>query len=220
MHRRTPRSIALGTVLIAAAVPAANAQAATVTVNQPCQVATFGLTAILSGFTPNSTVQIQGDQIFETAVADATGSATIPFNAPLLGSIDPKSKQIILTAKDNAPAPITASGKFRTTNFAFSTNGGQQSPKAKRTWAFAGLTPGKFIWGHFRYNGVTRANYRFGIAKSPCGELKVKAPGIPVKGNVNSGKWTVQIDQKKTYSRKTTPRLTGSTTVFKVFRPS
>lgn len=218
MHRSTPRAIALGTVLIAVAAPAANAQAATLTVNQPCQVATFGLTAILSGFTPNSTVSIQADQIFETATTDATGSVTIPFNSPLLGSIDPGSKQIILNAKDSAATPLTATTKFRTTNFAFGTTGGQQSPKAQRSWSFSGLTPGKAIYGHFRYAGQTRANYRFGVATSPCGELKVKAPGIPVKGRVNTGKWTVQIDQKKVFSRTTKPRLTGSTTVFKVFK--
>jgi len=220
MHRSTPRAIALGTVLVAVAVPAANAQAApTLTVNQPCQVATFGLTAILSGFTPNSTVNIEADQIFETATADATGAVNIPFNSPLLGSIDPGSKQVILTATDNAATPLSATAKFRTTNFAFGTTGGQRSPKAKRSWAFSGLTPGKAIYGHFRYAGKTRANYRFGVATAPCGELKVKAPGIPVKGRVNTGKWTVQIDQKKAFSKFTKPRLTGSTTVFSVFQP-
>jgi hypothetical protein len=219
LHRSTPRAIALGTALIAVAAPAAGAQAATLSVSQPCQVATFGLTAVLSGFTPNTTVSIQGDQIFATATADATGSVTIPFTAPLLGSIDPKSKQVILTATDNAATPLTATARFRTTNFAFGTTGGQQSPKAKRTWKFSGFTPGKPIYGHFRYAGQTRVNHRFGLAQGPCGELSVKAPGIPVKGRVNTGKWAVQIDQKKIFNRTTKPRLTGSTTVFKVYKP-
>ncbi|MCW3000303.1 MAG: hypothetical protein JWN65_3852 [Solirubrobacterales bacterium] len=219
MHRSTSGAIALGTALVAVVAPAAGAQAATLTVSQPCQVATFGLSAVLSGFTPNSTVSIQGDQIFETATVDATGSATVPFTAPLLGSSDPKSKQVILTATDNAAAPVSATTRFRTANFAFGTTGGQQSPKATRTWTFSGLTPGKAIYGHFRYNGQTRANHRFGVAKGPCGELTVKAPGIPVKGGVNTGKWTVQIDQKKIFNRATRPRLTGSVTVFKVVKP-
>ncbi|MCW3014594.1 MAG: hypothetical protein JWO02_1686 [Solirubrobacterales bacterium] len=218
MHRCT-RAIALGTVLIAVTAPAASAQAATLTVSQPCQVATFGLSAVLSGFTPNSTVSIQGDQIFQTGVADATGQVTIPFNAPLLGSNDPKSKQVSLSATDNAATPLSSTATFRTTNFAFSTTGGQQSPKLKRTWRFSGLTPGKPIYGHFRYAGQTRANYRFGLAKGPCGELTVKAPGIPVKGRVNTGKWSVQIDQQKVFKLTTKPRMTGTTTVFKVFKP-
>ncbi len=217
MHRQTPRLLALGTVLVASAVPAAAAQGASLTVPQACQVATFGMTAVLSGFTPNTDVSISGNGIFETATTDATGSATIPFAAPSLPTVEPKSQQVILTASDTAGGG-TATAKFRTTNFAFGTNGGQQSPKLKRTWSFSGLAPGKPIYGHFRYAGTTRANYRFGIAGKPCGELKVKAPGIPVKGRVNTGKWTVQVDSKAVYSAATRPRLTGSTTVFKVFK--
>ncbi|MCW3039134.1 MAG: hypothetical protein JWM31_1039 [Solirubrobacterales bacterium] len=220
MHRTTPRRLALGLLLTGAgtAVAApAGVQAATVTVNLPCQVATFGLTAQLSGFTPNSTISVTGDGIFESATADATGSAQVQFTAPNLGSIDPKSKQYNLVASDDAPTPIRASGKFRSTNFAFGTTGGTKSPKATRSWRFSGLTPGKTIYGHFRFGGRTRANYRFGVAKAPCGELTVLAPGIPVTGRVNTGKWNVQVDQKKVYSRTTKPRLTGSTTVFTTF---
>lgn len=215
MHRSTPRALALATALVAgAAVPAA-AQAASVTVNLPCQVASFGLTASLSGFTPNSTVSVTGDGIFESVVADATGSASVAFTAPGLGSFAPKSKQFILTASDSAT--VRASTTFRSANFAFGTTGGSRPPKAKRSWKFSGLTPGRPIYGHFRFRGVTRANHRFGIAKAPCGELSVLAPGIPVKGRVNTGRWTVQIDQKKIYNRTTKPRLTGSTTVFTTF---
>ncbi|MCW2958799.1 MAG: hypothetical protein JWP18_1602 [Solirubrobacterales bacterium] len=218
MHRPTPRLIAISTVLTGLAAPAAGAQAApAVSVTQPCQVATFGLTAVLSGFAPNTDVGISGSGIFETATTDATGSVSIPFRAPALSTMDPKSQQVILTASE-ATGPATATAKFRTTNFAFGTNGGQQSPKLKRTWSFSGLAPGKAIYGHFRYAGQTRVNHRFGLATKPCGELKVKAPGIPVKGKVNTGKWTVQIDQKRVYDKQTTPRLTGSTTVVKVFK--
>lgn len=213
MHRSTPRTIALGAVLTIAAVAApAAAQAAEVTVNLPCQVASFGMTASLSGFTPNSKISLTGDTIFESVTADATGSATVDFTAPALGTFDPKSKQFVITASD--ASGVKAFTKIRSTNFAFSTTGGTKSPKAKRSWKFSGLTPGKPIYGHFRFGGKTRANYRFGLASSPCGELTKLAPGIPVAGRVNTGKWTVQIDQKATYSAFTKPRLSGSTTVF------
>ncbi len=218
MPRLTPRLIALGaTVLAAGAAPAA-AQAATVTVNQPCQVASFGLTAQLSGFTPNSTISVTGTGIFESVTADGTGSAMVAFTAPGLGTIAPGSKQFILTASDDAPAPVRAFTRFRSTNFAFGTTGGTRSPRAKRAWKFSGLTPGRPIYGHFRFNGKTRANHRFGVAKGPCGELSVRAAGIPVAGRVNTGRWTVQVDQKKIYNRTTTPRLTGSTVVFTTAR--
>lgn len=218
MPSTTPRVLALATVLGAFAAPAASAQAASLSISQPCQVATFGVTAVLSGFTPNSDVSISGDGIFETATTDATGSASIPFRSPLLPTTSPTSRPVVVTASDSA-AGGSATATFRTTNFAFGTSGGQQSPKATRTWSFSGLTPGKPIYGHFRFGGRTRANYRFGLARAPCGELKVRAPGIPAKGRVNSGKWNVQVDQKRVYSASTRPRLTGSTTVIKVFKP-
>lgn len=216
MHRHTPRTLALGAVFIAAAAAPAGAQAASVSVSLPCQVSTFGVTAALSGFTPNSDVSVTTNGVFESVTADATGSATVQFRAPSLGTNEAKSKQFQLVAADTAG--VRAITKFRATNFAFGTTGGTQSPKAKRTWKFSGLTPGRPIFGHFRYKGKTRANYLFGIAKGPCGELTVRAAGIPVAGRANAGKWTVQIDQKKIFNRFTKPRLTGSTTVFTTFR--
>jgi hypothetical protein len=218
MHNVTPRTVALGTVLLAAVVPAASAQAASITLNQPCQIATFGLTATLAGFTPNSTVTLDGDGIFRTVTADAVGSATVTFAAPLLGSSLPKSKQFIVNAADDAPAPLRAFARFRSTNLAFGTTGGVRSPKAKRTWTFSGLQPGKPIWGHFRFGGRTRGTYRFGIAEGPCGELTVKAPGIPVKGRINTGRWNIQIDQQKIFNPATKPRMTGSTSVVVVYK--
>jgi hypothetical protein len=218
LHPTTPRAIALSAVLLAFAAPGASAQAASLTISQSCQVSTFGVTAVLSGFTPNTDVSISGKGILETATTDATGSASIPFRSPSLPTSDPKSEQVVVTASDTAGGG-TATATFRTTNFAFGTSRGQQSPKLRRTWSFSGLAPGKAIYGHFRFGGQTRANYRYGVAKAPCGELTVKAPGIPAKGRINSGTWTVQVDQQKAYSQSTRPRLTGSTVVFKVFKP-
>lgn len=218
MFRLSPRSAALATVAFGCAVPAAAAQAASVTVSQPCQIATFGLTANLAGFTPNSMITLEGDGIYRTVTADAVGNATVTFAAPLLASSDPTSKQFIVNASDDAPTPLRAFTRFRSTNLAFGTTGGVRSPKARRTWTFSGLQPGKPIWGHFRFGGKTRASYRFGVAGSPCGELTVKAPGIPVKGRINTGRWNIQIDQQKLFNPATKPRLTGSTSVTVVYK--
>lgn len=214
----TRRVTAFAVVIGALGVPAAGAQGAALTISQPCQVSTFSVTAVLSGFTPDAAVSITGRGILETATTDATGSASIPFRSPSLPTRSPSSRQVTVTASDTAGGG-TATALFRTTNVAFGTSGGQQSPKLKRTWSFSGFAPGKTIYGHFRFRGQTRATYRYGIAKAPCGELKVTAPGIPAKGRIGSGTWTVQIDQRKAYSARTHPRLTGSTVVFKVFTP-
>lgn len=203
----------LGPALAVALASAASAQAATVTISQPCQLVSFGLAASLSGFTPNGTVQLTGDGVSGSTVVDAVGTGRILFTAPPLGVTGPLSRQITVTARDDAATPQQGVARFRAVNFVFSSAGGVQSPKARRTWRFAGLQPGRPVYGHFRFAGRTRVSHRFGVATGPCGELTVKAPGIPVRGRVDVGRWTIQIDQVRTFKRVTKPRLTGSTYV-------
>ncbi len=103
--------------------------------------------------------------------------------------------------------------------FSFATSTGVKAPSALRSWTFSGFIqkPGKPIYGHFRHGGKTYANYRFGVPKGPCGTLKKRAPGIPVR-RAKSGTWKVQIDYEKSFKAKASPRLTSSTTVFTTFR--
>lgn len=216
MPRPLIRRLVPGAVLLAAAVPAAASPAAEVTVDLPCQVATLPLTASLSGFTPGSTLSITGEQVFRTAVADATGSAVIPFDAPSLPTASPGTRRITLTAADNAAAPVTATTIFRSTNFAAAISSGPRSPRAARTWSFSGFRTGRPIYGHFRFHGLARGNFRFGVARGVCGRLTRRTAGIPVRGRINTGTWTIQVDQKKHYSAKTRPFLRTSLTVFKI----
>lgn len=215
--RSTP---AAAVVLAVLTLPAA-ASAGTLTLDA-CYIETQPAQAILSGFTPNVPIAIEADQVFTSGMTDATGSATLPFKAPIYSTITPGSKQFTMTATEgggSTPAvqpPVTRN--FRVANFAFATSTGTRSPKAKRTWSFSGFRPGRAIYAHFRLRGRTVANFRFGVAKGPCGEYKRKAPGIPVKGRVRAGTYTVQVDQAKTYKRSTRPALTAKTTVFTVFR--
>jgi hypothetical protein len=218
VSRPFTRRVALGVALLSAGASAADAGAAAVSVNLPCQVARFGLTASLSGFTPNSTVSITGNQIFRTALADATGSAVIPFDAPMLATTRPGAEVVTLAAADNAPVPLAATTTFRSTNFAAYIGSGPRSPRGKRTWEFSGFRTGRPIYGHFRYHGLARGNFRFGVAHGACGQLTRKAAGIPVRGRINTGIWTIQVDQKKLYNPKTRPFLRTSLTVFKVLR--
>ncbi len=213
--RRTPIIALLGAGLGALAVPAA-ATAGTVATELPCYVERQPARVVLTGFTPNVTVQVEGDQIVATGVTDAAGNATLPFTAPLRRTARPGSSEVVLTARElTGPAPQPpATVAFRVATFGFATNAGTTSPKAIRTWTFSGFQPGKPIYGHFRFKGRTRANFRFGVAEGPCGELRKRAPGFPVRGRVPSGTWRVQIDQRRTYARSTTPKLATTTTIF------
>jgi hypothetical protein len=216
--RRTPILALAGAGALA--VPPA-AQAGVISTDLPCYVERQAATASLTGFTPNVDVQIEGDQVQAAGVTDATGSLSLTFRAPLRSSSRPGSDRIVLTASElSGPAPQPpASVRFRVASFAFATSTGTRSPTATRTWTFSGFQPGKPIYGHFRFRGRTRANYRFGVATAPCGELRRRAPGFPVRGRVEEGTWRVQVDQRPTYSRSTSPKLAVNTRIFTRFVP-
>lgn len=203
----------------ALALPA-GASAATVALDRPCYVAGQPGTIGLFGFAPNAVVSISSPNLASgKAMTDATGSAAVPFSPPTTRENPPRSREFVVTATEDANPANTATVTSRFAPLAFATDRGTRSPKAKRSWYFSGFATGKNIYGHFRFKGRTRANYRFGRAAGPCGEYKRRAPGIPAKGRVSAGSWTVQIDQKKTFSVKTKPALKTKTVVFTRFRP-
>jgi len=211
--RRTPTlPLAAAGLLV---LPAA-AHAGIVATDLPCYVERQPGTAVLTGFTPNVDVAIEGDQISAAGVTDAAGALTLPFAAPRRKTSSPGSDRVVLTARERtgpAPRPPVRVA-FRVTSLSFATTGGTRSPKAVRTWTFSGFQPGKPIYGHFRHKGRTRANHRFGIATAPCGELRRRAPAFPVRGPVAPGTWRVQVDQRRFYSRSASPRLATAIRIF------
>ena len=197
------------------------ARAGVVATDMPCYVERQPATATLTGFTPDVDVELQGDQIYAAGRTDAAGGLTLSFTAPLRATAKPGSTRVVLTAKElTGPAPRPAvTAAFRVTTLSFATTGGTRSPKAIRTWTFSGFQPGKPVYGHFRFGGRTRANHRFGVATFPCGELRRRAPAFPIRGRVDPGIWRVQVDQRRTYARTTTPRLATTVKIFTRFAP-
>jgi hypothetical protein len=215
--RTTPIALlaACGATLLAAAAPAG---AATLVADKSCYVTESAMQLSGSGFAAQAPITVAGEQIALSGSAGPDGAFSATVKAPLLGTSRPAVKRFTVTATD-ASTNTSAAVDVNVANAVFSTSTGFKSPQAKRTWKFSGLfqNPGRPIYGHFRHRGRTYSNYRFGVPTGPCGTLTRKAPGIP-GSSVPSGKWTVQVDFKRTYDPNATPRLTGSTTVFKTFR--
>lgn len=206
--------------VVLALIPVGQAGAATLTTDAKCYVAGSTIVASGTGFGPGNSVFLEGPQMFASTPADGAGSLFAPLRAPNLGAfIQPGFKTFTVTATDQTTRD-TAAATFKVANLTFATNGGVQAPRRKRTWRFSGFIqrPGKPIYGHFRHGGRTYANYRFGVPKGPCGTLRKRAPGIPAKRRVKTGKWLVQVDYKRTYSRRTSPRVTSTTVVFRTVR--
>ena len=202
-------------VLLAVVLPAGSAAAASLTADQTCYTEKSAITLTGQGFGPADPIFLQGNQVFLSGTAGADGGFQATVGAPLTGTITPGSKTFTITATDQT-TQVAASVDVRVAVFTFGTSLGLTAIGAKRRWSFSGLfqKPGKPIYGHFRFKGKTYSDYRFGVPKGPCGELKVKAPLIP-GAKSRPGTWTVQVDFAKHYKATTLPRLRQKTQVFR-----
>jgi hypothetical protein len=195
---------------IAAALAAAAALGATAPAAHGASIAAQGSCFVSSrpvpiagaGFTPGAFASLSGDA-FGGAQADAAGNLVTAVTAPPATTIAPRT--VTVTASDGANAANTAATRFPVVRDLFITNAPVSGrPRQRTTWRFAGFQPGRPIYGHFRFDGVTRRNFRFGRATGPCGTLVRRAPRVPV-GTLRSGAWILQVDQRRTY-RRTAPR--------------
>ena len=165
-------------------------------------------------FTPGAIVTIRGG-VAGTARADAAGSFAVPVQAPSVRTIAPRTVRV--TATDGANAANTATATFRVVREPLTTNapvGGR--PRQTTTWRFAGFPPGRPIYGHYRVGGRTLVNFRFGRAQGRCGTLTVRTRRVPVAANrLRTGVYRLQLDNRRTYARTTSPRRVVR---FRVFR--
>jgi len=207
LHSRT--LVVLSTLVLGAT--AATADAATLQVPGACLPQNEILPVAGSGFSPNASVPITGAASQSTGFTDATGSFQTTFLTPATQSFRPQP--VTLTATDSVNPAVTATAGFQVVRFGsnFPLTG---RPGATTTWRFAGF-PGGTIYGHFRFNGKTIRNYRFGKAQGVCGTLTARARRLPARSR--PGTWRLQIDTRKTYSAKTRPRVTTSFTITRRF---
>jgi hypothetical protein len=215
-----PRSCAALAAASATLIPAAVAHAGQVTLDLPCYVEQQTMIATGTGFTPNEQLTLSGDGVFGNATADASGNFQVPLQAPINPTIDAKPSSIqneTLNVEDFNDTTQNTSVNYLLTNYAVDRSSGS-NPRSTRTWRFAGFQPGVPIYAHFRYKHKTQSNYRMGVPKAPCGTLTKRAPGI-VARHIKTGTWTIQIDQRKTYSAETRPNYTFKVQIFLTFRP-
>jgi hypothetical protein len=206
--------IAAGAVVAAALALPGAADAATLAAQGACFFSGQPVPLAGGAFTPGAIVTIGGG-VTGTAQADPAGSFTAPVQAPTVRTIAPRT--VTVTATDGANAANTASARFPVVREPLTTNapvGGR--PRQVATWRFAGFPRGEPIYGHYRIGGRTLANFRFGRAQGPCGTLTVRARRVPVSaGRLRTGVWRLQLDNRPTYSRTTSPRRVVR---FRIFR--
>jgi hypothetical protein len=188
-------------LVLAAATPG-TAQAAGVT----CYASGQPITVTGAGFAPFAPLSIVGAAAPASATADASGTlAPTQVPAPAVRTLAPRSVEIVIREVQNPV--IEARIEVGVVREPFASNaptGGD--PGRTTTWRFAGFVPGRPIYGHFRWHGRTRGDFRFGVAGGTCGTLTARARRLPV-GRPAAGRWQLKLDQERRYSARTPGRV-------------
>jgi hypothetical protein len=215
--------VAAATVAVTLAF-AAPADAATVATS-PCVGVVSSTTTLPiagGGFTPGATVTFRyastiapTPSFLGTAVADAAGNFAASPSAPLFNKFDTQDQTFFLSATDEANPANVAVTKFRQVRVGYLTTPPTGKPTRSAKHTVRGFPPGKNVYLHFRYGGKTKRNVKLGKANSPCGIVSKRMRLLPTTSR--PGRWTVYVDQRKTYSKSTRPQLKYSFTITRTF---
>lgn len=211
-RRRLLQLMLAAMLTLAPGALAAQASAASLSVNKRCYVNTKKravMTVSGSGFVPGDAVEVSSSDgsVVASATANASGAIGITTGAPIPFFNLPGSKTVTMTAQDftGTGTTITATVKAHIAPLAVATKPAQARLSKKVTWYFSGFRPGKFVYGHYlRKKQVARA--KFGRARGTCGVLKVKAKFYP-GGHPRFKSYGLQIDDSGRYTKHASPKI-------------
>ena len=190
-----------------------------------------------SGFTPGGIVTLYtstpsnpAPRILTTARLDALGGflslpagqaapgVTPHQQPPPFASPKRNLQTFTLFAEDrsNPAAPILASTTFQVVRFGMTRSPNPKRPRQTVKYTARGFLPGKRVYAHFRYRGVTRRTVSLGIAKGLCGITSRRMRALPT--NVRYGDWRAYIDQSRRFSVRTRPQWIDPFTITRVRR--
>ncbi len=216
--RRRIAHAAIGlAVLGASGIGAAQASAATLSVNKTCYVDTMSKTGLQAaamlvtgtGYVPGDSVAISATDGSTSgmAVVGSSGAFAVTIAAPRPLFSRPGSKVSVLEAKDYATTgTITGATFVKSTELAVATVPATARPSRRVTWYFSGFRPGHYVYGHYLRRGREVARARFGRAKGVCGLLRVKARFFP-GGHQRYRTYGLQFDDSLHYGRRSRPRI-------------
>lgn len=153
-----------------------------------------------SGFTPNSRVDVSVDGVpaVSGVPVDAAGNlpAGVQVPSPYIARGD---KRFAIAVAEQGNAANVVSGTSRVTALAASFSPRAGRPGRKVTFRGRGFTLAGKVYLHYRYKGKTRKRISV-TPKGPCGRVEVRRRLFPFSP-VSTGRWIVQFDQQKKYSR-------------------
>jgi hypothetical protein len=216
--RRAPRrargrrvAICVAAVCACALAAPAASYAGSLTVAGTCFASGQRIAVSGTAFSPGGTVAL-GGRVAGAAQVNTAGEFATTVTAPAVTELGPQV--VPVTAVDQANPANTATTQIRVVRQAFGSNlpvAGR--PDEVTTWRFAGFATGRPIYAHFLLEGQVRGDHRFGVARGDCGTLTARAARIPGVAVLQAGRWTIRLDQRRTY-RAGTP---GSVARFRIF---
>lgn len=156
-----------------------------------------------SGFTPASRVDVSVDGAPKVTGVPVDPAGNLPAGvqvpAPFVSERD-RPFSVVVSEQGNPANVVTATSQITALSASFQPRGGR--PGRKVTFTGRGFTlPGR-VYLHYRYKGKTRKVVTV-KPSGPCGRFSVRRRLFPFSP-VGTGRWIVQFDQQKKYSR--TPR--------------
>ncbi len=215
--RRMATAFTLTLAGVAAATGIAHAQAPAVAITpaKPCYVNGDSTTVTLSGFAPGSSVAVTLDkQNLGSVPIDAAGAYTNTLRLGGFRGVKPHT----LTATDNANPALTATFPFTATEFRVTVTPKKARAGKKLLLRGSGFAAGQPVFMHVRNHGLKTDKRVTRSAAGPCGTFTARTRVVP--SNADSGKYRVQFDNVRRYSKRTKPKLVGTMTVTRRIRSS
>lgn len=115
-----------------------------------------------------------------------------------------QSFELVATDRTNPTAPMVAMTSFRMVRFGMTRTPDPKRPRQRVTYTARGFEPGRRVYAHFRFAGVTRRTISLGIATGACGITSRRINALPT--SVRYGTWRTYVDQSRSFSRTTRPQ--------------
>src|SRR5215216_2986748 len=194
------------------ATAAATAEAATLTIApvKPCYLAGDEIVVTGTGFTPAGTVNVSFDGgLIGPVVASPAGAIGVGIRLGGMKAVKPHT----LTATDAANPALTASAGFTGTTLHVTVRPRNAAPGKKRKLQGYGFLAGPRVYMHVRGPGGFKTDRKIATPAASCGTFATRKRIVPA--NARPGRYRVQFDAKKRFSKKTKPRVRGTLTVYR-----
>jgi hypothetical protein len=197
----------LAATSLALGLSAAPAAAATLAPLKPCYVSTGRASDQLEDivvrgdeFLPGSRVEVLVDGVLAgSALTGSVGEFVLTVDAPH----QPEGERAFtLEARDGVNSVVTQS---RVSNLAVFVRPKRSAPSRRVRFRGRGFMQDRPVFAHYLHGRELQKTVRLARrSTAPCGTFDVKRRQIPVE-NARTGRWIVQIDQKRAYSPEPDP---------------